>query len=140
MHLLLLVCWREWRETGKGELGAWSSTMIGHLGGSQIISNHWIMGSRITVHIYIYVCVCVCLYTNSYVHIQLYTCVRITDCAMQRISPAPWIAGLRSILSVVIIYSCPGHAVTPGSSVARLGGFSSNQVPLARGVCILLLE
>ena len=42
MHLLLLVCWREWRETGKGDLGAWSGTMIGHLGGSQIIGV-WIM-------------------------------------------------------------------------------------------------
>ena len=36
---------------------------------------------------------------------------------MQRISPAAWIAGLRSILSVVIIYSCPGRALTPWSSV-----------------------
>ena len=61
VHLLLLVCWREWRETGKGDLGAWSGTMIGHLAGSQIISNLWIMGSRITLHIYIYVCVYVCV-------------------------------------------------------------------------------
>ena len=103
MHLLLLVCWREWRETGKGDLGAWSGPMIGHLGGSQIISNHWIMGARIIVHIYIYVRVCVCLYTNSYVRIHIYTCVRITEYGLQQISPAAWITGLRSILSVVNI-------------------------------------
>ena len=77
--------------------------MIGHLGGSQIISNHWIMGARVIVHIYMCVCVCVCLYTNSYVRIHIYTCVRITDYGLQRISPAVWITGLRSILSVVNI-------------------------------------
>ena len=51
----------------------------------------------------IYVRVCVCLYTNSYVRIHIYTCVRITDYGLQRLSPAVWITGLRSIRSVVNI-------------------------------------
>ena len=33
----------------------------------------------------------------------IYTCVGITDCGLQQISPAAWITGLRSILSVVSI-------------------------------------
>ena len=77
--------------------------MIGHLAGSQIISNLWIMGSRITLHIYMCAYMCVCLYTNSYVRIHIYTSVLSTDYGLQRISPAAWSTGLRRILNVVNI-------------------------------------